>query len=81
MGLPGLWAGLQGRGRSRPRWGGALWQALTCGFEQTLEELLVVDSGHAADLGNLRLLHRPPVHEVGCDPDGQFATHFSDSEA
>lgn len=54
---------------------------LTCGFKQALEEALVVDPGHTADLGHLCLFHRAPVHKVGRDANGQFATHFSHCEA
>lgn len=53
----------------------------TCGFEQTLEEALVVDPGHAADLGHLRLFHCAAIHKVDRDANGQLATHFSHCEA
>lgn len=53
----------------------------TCGFEQALEEALVVDPGHTADLRHLRLFHCSPVHKVGRDANGQFATHFPHCEA
>ena len=54
---------------------------LTCGFQQALEEALVVDPGHAADLGHLCLFHGAPVHKVGRDANGQFAAHFPHCEA
>lgn len=55
--------------------------ALTCGFEQALEEALVVDPGHTTDLGHLCFLCGAPIHEIGCDANGQFAAHFSHCEA
>lgn len=64
----------EGEGKARDR------ELLTCGFEQALEEALIVDSGHAADLRHLRLLYSTSIHKVGRDANGQFATHFSDRE-
>lgn len=56
-------------------------RTLTCGFEQALEEALVVDPGHTADLRHLCLFHSASVHKVDCDANGQLATHFSNCEA
>lgn len=44
--------------------------------EQLLEELLVVDACHAADLCYLSLCSRFPVDEVGRDADGQLASQL-----
>lgn len=56
-------------------------RALTCSFEQALEEALVVDPGHTTDLGHLCLFHGAPVHKVSRDANCQFAAHFSHCEA
>lgn len=48
----------------------------TCLTEQLLEELLVVDPCHAADLLHLSLSSRFPVDEVGRDADGQLASQL-----
>lgn len=44
--------------------------------EQVLEELLVVDARHAADLRHLGLSRRVPVDEVGRDADSQLASQL-----
>lgn len=44
--------------------------------EQLLEELLVVDAGHTADLCYLGLSSRVFVDEVGCDADCQLASQL-----
>lgn len=44
--------------------------------EQVLEELLVVDACHAADLRYLGLSSRVSVDEVGCDADGQLSSQL-----
>ncbi len=44
--------------------------------EQVLEELLVVDPGHTADLCYLGLSSRVPVDEVGCDANSQLASQL-----
>jgi len=41
-----------------------------------LEELLVIDAGHAADLCHLGLCGRVSVDEVGCDADSQLASQL-----
>lgn len=48
----------------------------TCLAEQVLEELLLVDACHAADLCYLSLSSRFPVDEVGRDADGQLASQL-----
>lgn len=48
----------------------------TCLSEQILEELLVVDACHAADLCYLGLSSRVPVDEVGCDADSQLPSQL-----
>ena len=45
----------------------------TCGFSEVLEELLVEDERHAADLLHAGLRRRVPVDEVCRDGDGQLA--------
>lgn len=49
--------------------------------EQLLEELLVVDAGHTADLFYLSLGGRVPVDEVCCDADSQLASKLFVLEA
>lgn len=41
-----------------------------------MEELLVVDACHAADLRHLGLSRRVPVDEVGRDADSQLASQL-----
>lgn len=48
----------------------------TCLSEQLLEELLVVDARHAADLCYLGLGGRVSVDEVGCDADSQLSSQL-----
>lgn len=48
----------------------------TCLTEQLLEERLVVDPCHAADLCDLSLSSCFPVDEVGRDADGQLASQL-----
>ena len=43
---------------------------------QLLEELLVVNASHTADLCYLSLLSRVSVDEVGCDADSQLASQL-----
>lgn len=43
---------------------------------EVLEELLVVDSGHAADLSHLHLSPAVAVDEVGGDANGQLPTRL-----
>lgn len=45
----------------------------TCGFPEVLEELLVEDERHAADLLHLGLRRGVPVDEVGRDGNGQLS--------
>lgn len=49
---------------------------LTCFVVEVLEELLVVDPGHAADLSHLHLRPAVAVDEVGGDANGQLASHL-----
>ncbi len=49
--------------------------------EQILEEALVEDEGHSADLLHLRLVGRVPVDEIGRDGDRQFAAKLLPPEA
>lgn len=53
----------------------------TCFFLQVLEEFLIEDEGHAADLLHLGLRRRVSVDEVGCDGDGQFSPEFFPSKS
>lgn len=48
----------------------------TCFVVEVLEELLVVDAGHTADLGDLHLGPAVAVDEVGGDADRQLPTHL-----
>ena len=48
----------------------------TCLSQQVLEELLVVDTSHAADLRHPGLGGCVFIDEVDCDPDGQLAFHL-----
>lgn len=52
----------------------------TCVLPQVLEEPLVEDEGHAADLLHLGLGGGVPVFEVGCDGDGQLPSELLSSE-
>lgn len=45
----------------------------TCGLSEVLEELLVEDERHAADLLHLGLRRGVPVDEVGRDGNGQLS--------
>lgn len=44
--------------------------------EQILEELLVVDAGHTADLCNLGLSGCVSVDKVCCDANSQFSSQL-----
>lgn len=48
----------------------------TCLIVEALEELLVVDPGHAADLRHSSLFGRVPIDEVCRDSDSQLPSQF-----
>lgn len=48
--------------------------AQTCFVVEVLEEFLVVDASHSADLGHLHLSPAVVINKVGGDANGQFPT-------